>query len=631
MKLFSIFLFTLLQFALLKLSAQVNIDSLKQIISTTSDEEILMIASNDYAFHQHTIQSDTAIYYANKALKIAIIKNNEKEIQSAYNVLGLIYKIKGQYNFSIENFKKALSFNKDDASNMGRVSHNLALTYKIIKKSGDALNQELKAVQFAEFANDSLLLGSIYQTMCNIYRDQNEFDEAEKYIKKALTVASETQLYGINNKISVVATIYSDYGNLLQASGRFNDAVKMHERSIEMLSSLGDNYNKAIVYENLADDFVKLKMYSKAVQNYSIAKNLMEQVESPTDVGYEFLKIANAYTQSGEYQKALQNVDSALAFFIATHADQYRMDGYKLKYEIYDLQNNATDALDYYKQYNNLNDSLNLNAQQNELMRLKTEFETTQKEQQIILLEAENTVKEKEKQRQILLRNIAIALIGLLLVFGVMIRNRYRIRQQVKQLQMRNNIAMDLHDEVGSSLSAIKMLSEIATTQQENKAQTTEILGKIVINATETAEKMHDIIWMINPKQEQMENITDRMERFLLEMCAPKKIRFEFINQYGNDLKLSMQQRKNLLLIFKEAVNNAAKYADPDFIFVHFTYQNKILELLIRDTGKGFDMETIQKGNGLISMQHRAKELHGILQINSVIEKGTEVLLKVKL
>ncbi|MFZ1610403.1 MAG: hypothetical protein WAT52_04995, partial [Chitinophagales bacterium] len=89
-----------------------------------------------------------------------------------------------------------------------------------------------------------------------------------------------------------------------------------------------------------------------------------------------------------------------------------------------------------------------------------------------------------------------------------------------------------------------------------------ELLGKININAKETAEKMHDIIWMINPRNDQMENILQRMEKFLFEMCTARNILFEFQNNMSDDIELTMIQRKDILLIFKEAVNNAVKYAE---------------------------------------------------------------------
>lgn len=211
-----------------------------------------------------------------------------------------------------------------------------------------------------------------------------------------------------------------------------------------------------------------------------------------------------------------------------------------------------------------------------------------------------------------------LVLSGLLIPFVVY---RYRINQLRKIQTMRNEIAADLHDEVGSSLSSIKMLSEIAVMQERN----TDTLKKISNNAKESAEKMQDIIWMVNPKNDTTQNMLQRMEKFLYEICSAKNISYEFTNQIPS-LKLNMQQRKNVLLVFKEAVNNAAKYANAGNILVSLYQNNNKLILKIEDNGIGFDKQQIEPGNGLDSMQMRANELKGKLDIDSVLHKGTTII-----
>jgi signal transduction histidine kinase len=165
------------------------------------------------------------------------------------------------------------------------------------------------------------------------------------------------------------------------------------------------------------------------------------------------------------------------------------------------------------------------------------------------------------------------------------------------------------------------MLSQIAGTTENNS----DILQKISNNAKETVEKMSDIIWMINPKYDQLDNIKQRMEKNLYQMCSPKNIRYEFQVDYKHDLKLTMLQRKNLLMIFKEAVNNAVKYSDAKTITANVSQSDKHLELIISDDGKGFDMNNIQAGNGLDNMKIRTEELKGQISIRSQINTGTQI------
>ncbi|MBK7109842.1 MAG: tetratricopeptide repeat protein [Bacteroidetes bacterium] len=608
---------------------QQNIDSLKHIIDSSSDEVQLMQTYNDYAFLFVRSNPDTAIFYAEKALALAEKLDNTIEKYSAYNGMGLSYHTKGLYKLSIDNYNKALQIEKIKDQDRAKLYHNIALSYRSESKNTDALNYELKAINIMEDKQDSLVLGVVYQSLCNIYRDLGDFKKGEEYILKSIAIYQNMKSEGMDNLKAFLANSYSGYGNLLQMSGRLNEAVEMHKKAIDLHDESGDMYNQAIAYENLGDDYLILKKYDLSIASFNQAKKRMAELNSATGVGYELLNIASVYKETGMYSNALQNLDSALQIFTEISVDNYRLNVYQLQYQIYDEMHDAESALAAYKQYNNLKDSLNSIDQTNELLRLKEEFETTQKEQQIVLLETENTLKDKEKNDQIVLRNIAIGVIALLLVFGLLLRNRYRIKQQVKQLKMRNEIAIDLHDEVGSSLSSIKMLSEIASTQHNNENYLNELLSKININAKETAEKMHDIIWMINPRNDQMENILQRMEKFLFEMCTARNILFEFQNNMSDDIELTMIQRKDILLIFKEAVNNAVKYAEAKQIIVTINHTQHQLLLFITDDGKGFDINTIQPGNGLDSMQMRAKELNGLLSIKSQLNHGTEISLNV--
>ena len=203
----------------------------------------------------------------------------------------------------------------------------------------------------------------------------------------------------------------------------------------------------------------------------------------------------------------------------------------------------------------------------------------------------------------------------------------------MKELELRNQIAADLHDEVGSSLSSIHMLSQMAT-QPGNEATHTDILTRMSNNAKETMDKMGDIVWMIKPHETDSSSLKQRMQRFAYEICASKSIEVSMqlddlsTGPRGEKLKLTMEQHKNIYLIFKEALNNAVKYSGTQKIEITARIQSKELVLQIKDFGKGFDTETTGKGNGLDNIKHRATEMNGTIQINSTADGGTAIILK---
>ena len=203
--------------------------------------------------------------------------------------------------------------------------------------------------------------------------------------------------------------------------------------------------------------------------------------------------------------------------------------------------------------------------------------------------------------------------------------NRNRLKQRMQELELRNRIAADLHDEVGSSLSSIYLLSQMAGKSQFDAKG--EILDTIKTNSKETMERMGDIVWMIKPNANEGEGLKYRMERFVNEICNSRNIDCSFSADDLNELKLSMKQKKNTYLIFKEAVNNAVKYSETKKLDIKLIQQNKQLEMVIKDYGNGFDEKIVLKGNGLENMQNRAKELNGNLQLKSKPEFGTEIQL----
>lgn len=244
--------------------------------------------------------------------------------------------------------------------------------------------------------------------------------------------------------------------------------------------------------------------------------------------------------------------------------------------------------------------------------------------------------KEREKQREIAdskikLRNqfilyFLLAVFLALLVIGiVVVRNK---RQ--KQLQrMRNSIADDLHDDIGSTLSSINILSELAKKKSPEAASLLDSIGESTISIQ---ENMSDIVWSLNDKNERFENVLHRMNQFASEIFEAKNIELHFTSDtFLSHSRLTMKQRKNFYLFFKEVINNAAKYSDAKKVAVNISKKNQHVELNICDNGKGFDVTKIYSGNGMNTLKKRGEELNGNVNIQSNPNEGTTILLTFKI
>ena len=205
---------------------------------------------------------------------------------------------------------------------------------------------------------------------------------------------------------------------------------------------------------------------------------------------------------------------------------------------------------------------------------------------------------------------------------------RYRIRQIRRMYLLRSGISKDLHDQIGATLTSISFLSEVAKKQTPTTDAAVKTLDKIGDYSRDMIAEMNDIVWAINPMNDSFEKIIDRMQNFAVPFLASKEIQFCFTcDERLRSVALNMQQRKNLYLIFKESVNNAAKYSGCREVMVSLQKANSYLQLEIKDNGIGFLLSGKNQGNGLRNMRQRAGEVNGRLEIHSKPGSGTGILL----
>lgn len=207
----------------------------------------------------------------------------------------------------------------------------------------------------------------------------------------------------------------------------------------------------------------------------------------------------------------------------------------------------------------------------------------------------------------------------------------YRLAQALKLQSIRDEIAADLHDEVGSNLSNIFIFSNVAQQKAKANDETGPLLQKITDYTQQSMEAMNDIVWMINTRNDRFENIMVRMRTLAAELSETSdcSLHLDF-DENLNDVKLNMEKRKNFYLIYKEAINNISKYAGCKNLCVEMKLNQNTVTLKIIDNGKGFDMANTNQGIGLFSMKKRAELLKGALTVKSIIGKGTTLQLSFK-
>jgi signal transduction histidine kinase len=232
--------------------------------------------------------------------------------------------------------------------------------------------------------------------------------------------------------------------------------------------------------------------------------------------------------------------------------------------------------------------------------------------------------------------NIIVAGFAVFFFFILRIQQKrkqlYQKQLLEKEYKTRENaflqISRDLHDDIGSSLSGINMLSQLAQQQltQVNTGAANELLQKINNYTSEVIEKVSDLAWLLKSNAESLSLLIKKIKAFGLAAAASKNIQLYFGDSFEiSGKELSIQQRKAIYLISKEAINNAVKYAYCTTIYYKISLTDNKMKLLIKDDGKGFNLTDAGEGNGLKNMQARAAEIKAVIKINSAPGKGTTI------
>jgi PAS domain S-box-containing protein len=209
--------------------------------------------------------------------------------------------------------------------------------------------------------------------------------------------------------------------------------------------------------------------------------------------------------------------------------------------------------------------------------------------------------------------------------------------------RVRTRIATDLHDDIGSSLTQIIILSEVIQKSMESAGGST--VGDQVTSITrvsrELVDAMSDIVWAINPRKDQLSDLTVRMRRLANDFLGARQIDFSFrAPVMEENVPLGANVRREVFLIFKESLNNVVKHSGCNRAEIEFHIREDWLTLKISDNGQGFDPELLQAGeafdysrgrggNGLISMRRRARDMGGEFTISAPAGQGTMVVLRV--
>lgn len=581
--------------------------------------------------HQNQGNLDSAWYYLEKSKVLQQNNPNDDLVQANYYFLaGLFYKNQGKYKEALPFMLKGLNYISPHKQviNLAGQYLNIGNTYYKMGEISLAAEYHLKSLQIFESINNQRGESFCLQSLGNDLLELNQFEKAKSYFQRSLQMKEKlNDSRGIGNAWLGLGVVEKNLKNYKDAYSYFDKALKQ-AKDLNITIEQGK-----ILYE--------IALLDKVLGNHSMAQSKLKE-------SLKFVRIAGdsslSATVAAELTALIHRENKVVSLpessyqlkvkAAETSGDKNSMvDGYYQLSEWYRQQKQYDLAYEYLRKYNSKNDSLRGIDVLVQLKRLEEQYENEKKQKEIELLRKDGEIKEATIARQNANQRMIMIAVASFVIIALVFMNRYRVVQNAQRMvaieKVRSALARDLHDDIGSTLSSININSKLALQEKNNMEK---YLERISENSSRILENMSDIVWSIRPGNDSFEQVVIKMKEFAAEILEPRNIQYEVTGEQSvNDLPVGIENRKNLFLIFKEALNNAAKYSCAKEMKIRFEKEDKLLRLTISDNGKGFEINQNGKGNGLRNMEYRAKALGGKFFITSNLGKGTSVVLEVAL
>jgi two-component system NarL family sensor kinase len=628
-----------------------QIDSLNRVLATipadTNKVNLLNQLSQLHASHV----SDTALLYALQAQELArALKYREGEFD-AINNRGSYYGTYGAGDLekSLKAFQEmktlALKNNWIDKIN---ISHSCILN--LLFYSGDfpaAMQMATDGLALAEKHGNSQLIAHYKNLLGFIYLRQGNLVESRKNYT-AYRLAAEA----MQDSVRIMDAQIS-LGEVLLAEGKTESAISLLEQANRFfVSTLYWVKRKTKTEKVPYSTFTLARAYRDKGENIQALDLCLKGFGYSDSIQFNHYDLANYYLITGSVYENLSQVQRAIDVYRLGlnlslkihHAEDIR-DAYASLARIFAKQKKYDSAFHYEKLFSAMKDSIVNVRSRSEIQRINALYDVNKKDRE---LDQQRQLHEAELEQQFVLRNALLAGLVALVVIGYLLYNRYRLTEKHRlqerlsaqrtemlgnfigtQNMERNRLARDIHDQVGTLLSAAKLkLSELEESlPKEEKSK----LNTSLETLDQAADSLRSISHNLMPASLSRLGLLVALEHFYRNLQEASSVRIEYATHNFNE-RLNENIEINLYPIVLELTNNVLKHASAKNLVVQLVRHPDRVNLTLEDDGRGFDFAEAKKksvGLGLSSIESRVEILKGTFHLDSVLGRGTVAMVDV--
>lgn len=526
------------------------------------------------------------------------------------------------------------------------LNHELSVASIGLMKLEDGVKYGLEALHGYEQLKDSVNITNMLVNISNAYQQQNNFNQANKYLRQAEAIA-----LGLRNKTGL-GHVYNTMGILYAEHSQLDSAEKFFLRSTGIREALNDRTSVVWNYNNLGGLYVMMEQPQKAIDYLEKALRLFKENNNVYGQSAVSTNLGELYLRLKNYPRALAYYTYARGLFKDTKDLDNMENLYTGLSQYYKLTGKPAIALQYADSLIHLKDSLYGNRLDERMAEMQTKFEVAKKDLEIEKHKADLELKEKQS----FIKNVIIASVVALMLFMALLGYLYVRKKQVEQKAAlaaeiahqkeartkavieaeeneRRRIAQDLHDGVGQLLSAAKL----------NLSSLGSKLGPASLDQQDALKTALDLV---DDSVKEVRTVShNMMPNTLIKLGLASAVR-EFIGKLGNvpslkidleivglDSRLEPQVETVLYRVIQELVSNILKHAKASHISMQLVRHDTEISLMIEDNGVGFDASRLQQfeGIGLKGILSRVEFLGGSVHFDSAPGRGTTAIVEVPL
>ena len=486
-------------FIIISISIYINVsgqdpeilDSLFNSLKTAKHDTIRVNTYVSLCGQYKRSNPDTARYYGNLGLKLAIKENYKKGLSSCYGNIGVTYSIQGNYDIAINYFLKSLKICEETGDKKGASScdANIGTVYYNRGDYPKAIIYYQKSLKIKEAIGDKKGASTCYNNIGLVYYNQGSYNKAIEYYQLTLKIYEELL------DETGTALCYNNIGMVYDDLGNYSTAIKYFQLSLKIYEQLGDKNGISGCYNNLGIAYDYMNNDTKAIEYYQKSLILFKELNAQEEISTVMGNISSVYIRLKNYPSAIEYAENGLKIALEIGSLDDQRIAYDHLYLAYKGMGKFKNALDNFELSKQINDSIFNAEKHSQLANIEAVYQNEKKQKEIELLNKDKKLQASENKKQRII--ILSFLVGffIILIFSVVISRLFLQKKKANKLLAKQNVEINQQkEEISTQRDEIEAQRDLVT-DQKNRI---EKIYKEVTDSINYAKRIQEAVLPIS-------------------------------------------------------------------------------------------------------------------------------------